>query len=438
MQVILLAAGQSKRLDPIADKNTLEFAGRSLIEHQVAALKQAKMRDIVVVAGKHNIDRICQALKKYKNVAVTEQVKLQDGMAGGVLAGAKRVKHKNILVMSTNDVFEGYLFGDLIKASKAKGMDGVIAGKQMEAYFPGGYLKFGKDKMLTDIVEKPGAGKEPSKFVNLVCHIYNDFPAFTAYLKKSKAKAEGRYEDALDNYIKKGKAKMVVHPYNGYWQPIKYPWDILKLMNWFMERQEPRVDRSAKIARTAVVEGNVFIGKNVRVFDHAVIQGPAYIGDDSVVATNALVRGSMIGRNSVVGFSTEVARSYWNHDVWTHSNYIGDSIVDDNVSFGAGTVLGNLRFDEQYVKVTIQNKRVDSGMNKFGAIIGSGTRIGVNASTNPGVKIGRNCFIGGSMYVDRDIPAGKLVLLDQKMKITKNKHSVSMAEREEMGEKLKK
>ncbi len=436
MQVILLAAGQSTRLDPIDDKNMLEFAGKSLIEHQITALKRAKIRDIAVVAGKHNIEKIESILAKQKNIVVTEQEDLKAGMAGGVLAGAKIVKHKNILVMSTNDVFDQKLFDDIIQTSKTKNIDGVIAGKDVDSYFPGGYLKFGKDKLITDIIEKPGEGKEPSKFVNLVCHVYNDFPAFIDYLKKSKAKADGKYEDALNNYIKKGKAKVLIQKYHGSWQAVKFPWDILKLMNRYLGELEPRIDKTASIAKSAIIEGDVVIGPNVKVFDNAVIQGPAYIGEGSIIATNALVRNSMIGSNCVIGFATEVGRSYLNNDVWCHSNYIGDSVIDENVSFGAGTVLGNLRFDEENVKVTIKNKRMDSGTNKFGVIIGSGTRFGINSSANPGVKIGKNCFIGGNLLVEKDIPDGKMVLLDQKIKITTNKITINADKRREMKKKL--
>lgn len=435
MQVILLAAGQSTRLDPIEDKNTLEFSGKTLIEHQISALKKAKLRDIVVVANEFNIGKIGKILKKYKNVMVVEQKKLQDGMAGGVLAGSDVLKHKNILVMSTNDVFEQSLFDEIIQASKTKGVDGVIAGKFMKEYFPGGYLKIDKEGYVTDIIEKPGEGKEPSKLVNLVCHIYNDFPKFVDYLKKSKTKADGRYEDALDNYIKKGKAKILAFKYKGYWQPIKFPWHIFNVMNYYFEKQEPKIHKTAKVAKTAVVEGNVVIEAGAKVFENAVIQGPAYIGENTIVANNSLVRGSMIGNNCVVGFTTEVARSYMNHDVWTHSNYVGDSIIDHNVSFGAGAVLGNLRFDEANILVNIKDKKVDSGTNKLGAIIGNGTRLGINASTNPGIKIGKNCFVGGSMYVDKDVPDEKMILLEQKMKIVKNKYLVSMDDRKEMKKK---
>lgn len=436
MQVILLAAGQSTRLDPIKDKNLLEFAGKPLIEHRIAALKKAKMRDIVVVGGKHNIETLKRALKGYKNVLVIEQKKLEDGMAGGVLAGAEAVKHKNIMVMSTNDVFGDDLFEKVVQAAKSS-EDGLIVGKRMNSYFPGGYLKVDKKNNVTDVIEKPGEGKEPSDMVNIVLHLYNDFPAFVKYLQSTKGKADGRYEKALDSYIKKGKAKIKALKYTGFWQAIKFPWDVLKLMNYFLENQEPRIDKKADVSKQAIIRGNVVIGPNAKVFENAIIHGPAYIGDGAVVANNALVRNSMVGRGCVIGFSTEIARSYLNHNVWTHTNYIGDSVVDGNVSFGSGAVIGNLRFDEDHIKVNIKNKRESSGMNKFGAVIGSGVRFGVNASTNPGVKIGQNTFVGANVLVEKDVADEKLVVLDQKLKITKNQITVQMGNRGDMKNQLK-
>ena len=163
MQVILLAAGQSSRLSPIEDKNLLEFGGKTLIEYQIAALKKAKLRDIVVVASEHNIDEIEKLLSSYKNVGVTEQEDLKTGQAGGVLAGAEAVTHKNVLVMSTNDIFDVKLFEDMIAASKNKEIDGVIAGKKVSKYFPGGYLKL-DGKVHTKRDESNAAKKIISKF----------------------------------------------------------------------------------------------------------------------------------------------------------------------------------------------------------------------------------------------------------------------------------
>ncbi len=273
--------------------------------------------------------------------------------------------------------------------------------------------------------------------VNIVFHIYNDFSAFTKHLQATKGKADGRYERALDVYIKKGKAKLKALKYTGFWQPIKFPWDVLKVMNYYLENLEPKIDKKADISKQAIIKGNVYIGPNAKVFENAIIHGPAYIGDGAVVANNALVRNSMVGKNCVIGFSTEVARSYLNRDVWTHTNYVGDSVVDSNVSFGSGAVVGNLRFDEENVKVSIKNKKECSGTNKFGAIVGSGVRFGVNASTNPGVKIGRNTFVGANVLVEKDIADEKMVLLDQKLKVVKNQKTAQMEGRGDMKKKLK-
>lgn len=367
---------------------------------------------------------------------VVDQKKLEDGMAGGVLAGAEVVKHKNIMVLSTNDVVDDELSEKAIQAAKGA-ESGVIVGKTVDSYFPGGYLSVDKKGLIIDIVEKPSEGKEPSNLVNIVLHVYNDFPSFLKHLKSAKGKAEGRYERALAEYIKKAKARISVLKYAGFWQPIKFPWDVLKVMKYFLEKQEPKIDRSAEISKQAIIRGNVYIGPNVKVFENAIIHGPVYIAEGCVIANNALVRESMLGKNCVAGFSTEIARSYLNHDVWTHTNYIGDSIVDSNVSFGSGAVVGNLRFDEENVKTTIKGKREDTGTNKFGVVVGGGARLGVNSSTNPGVKIGRNTFVGANVLAERDILDGKLVLLDQKLKVVKNKKAASMEDRGDMKKKLR-
>lgn len=430
MQVILLAAGRSARLDPISDKNLLEFNGKTLIEHRVSALKKANLRDIVVVGGKHNINELKNILKKYKNLIIVEQKDLETGQAGGVLAGAKAIKHKNIMVVSANDVFDFNLFEEAVKAAKSA-KDGLIVGKTVKEYFPGGYLSLDKDKYITDIIEKPKPEKVPSNMINIVLHIFNDFPSFLEYLKNTGSKKDDIYETALNDYIKKGKAKLKTFKYNDFWQPIKFPWHILSVMEYFLKNHEHKISKKAEIAKTAVIKGDVTIEPGVKILENAVVQGPAYIGENVVIGNNCLIRESMVGKNCIIGYSTEVARSFLNKDIWTHTAYIGDSIIDSNVSLGAGTILGNLRFDEKNVLVNIKNKKEDTGTNKFGAIIGAGARFGINSSTNPGVKVGKNTFIGGNVIIEKDIPEGKLVILDQKLKITQNKTAADVTSRKD-------
>ncbi|MBI5411551.1 NTP transferase domain-containing protein [Candidatus Peregrinibacteria bacterium] len=438
MQAILLAAGKSTRLDPLSDKNLLEFCGKTLVEHQVSLIKNAKIRDIVVVGNAENMETLKRIFKKYHNVAVTEQKALEEGMAGGVLAGAKRVSQKEILVMSTNDIVDAEALELMKNALKEKGIDGAILAKKVDQYFPGGYLKLDKKGVVETIVEKPGEGREPSPLVNLVLHIFRDFPSFVTVLRQQKGKADGRYEAALSRFVKKDKRALKAVEYRGHWLPIKYPWHVLAAMNYFLSRQKPFIDKTAQISKSAVIKGgSVYIGRNVRVLEHATIQGPAYIGDNALVANNALIRSSMIGHHSVVGFSTEIARSYLNHNVWTHSNYIGDSVVDFNVSFGAGGVVGNLRLDEEIIGVKIRDKKISTGSNKFGVVIGSGSRLGINISTMPGIKIGRGCFVGSGIIVAEDLPDRSFVRVEQKLKRAPNTKIAFVDKRNKMRDLLK-
>ena len=84
-------------------------------------------------------------------------------------------------------------------------------------------------------------------------------------------------------------------------------------------------------------------------------------------------------------------------------NYIGDSIIGDNCNFGAGTKIANYPFDEGTVKVRIGDNKIDTGLNKFGAIIGNNCRFGINTSIMPGVKIAPDSIISPHTCITRDV-----------------------------------
>ena len=100
-----------------------------------------------------------------------------------------------------------------------------------------------------------------------------------------------------------------------------------------------------------------------------------------------------------------------------HSSYVGDSIIDDNCSLAAGTVLANFRFDEKNVKVKVAEQGIDTGLDKFGTIMGSGSKTGINASIMPGVKIGPNSFVGSHVCLMRDLPPNRLVLMEPRYRV---------------------
>lgn len=420
-------------MDPIKDKNFLGFFGKPLIEHQLGILRKAGFADIVVVYGAHNKEAL-SALKKVKCV---EQKDLDAGMKGAVLAARECVEENEpVLIVSSNDVVDVEAF-ELINehSQSAPEVDGFMVAKKVSEYFPGGYVAFDGDHILQQIVEKPGPGNEPSSLVNIVIHLWKNPSELFAFLEKFENGNDDAYELAISEMIKNDR-KIKVLEYKGPWQPIKYPWHILDVWKTLFGNTEIMIKKSAEIAESATIKGNVVIEDGVRVFENAVINGPCYIGKNTVIANNALVRDSHIGENCVIGFSTEVARSYLADHVWTHSNYIGDSVILDNVSFGAGCVTGNLRLDDLDVSVNIKGEKISSGKNKLGLICGENVRVGVNTSFMPGVKIGNNSFVGAGIFLNEDVPDGKYVYGKWDLQMRDNNKSASLEERKKMRDKL--
>ncbi len=439
MQVLLLAAGRSKRMQPISDKNFLRFLGKPLIIHQIESLINSGFTNFLVVGGAHNIDKLTNIPGEYDLAGATfrfvEQKDLDDGMAGAMLSCKEILDDEPVCIVSSNDIVDPAAF-DLIKeAHEQNDYDSYIVGKKVTEYFPGGYLETKEDNLISGIIEKPGEGNEPSDLVNIVIHCHKHPKKLLPALEEISSDRDDRYEVALDTLIKDG-AKMKALEFDGFWQPIKYPWHVFKVMKYFLANIDRYIDDDTQIAESAVIKGNVYIDKGVKIFDNAVIIGPSYIGKNCIVATNALVRDSIMNEGCVAGFSTEIARSYLGRDVWTHTNYIGDSIICDNCSFGSGTVTGNLRLDEKDIAVNIKGEKMSSGTNKFGLICGDNIRCGINTSFMPGVKIGSGSMIGAGLVIPQDIPKSSFVKGKVELDIRENKAKLDAGKREEMRGKL--
>lgn len=441
MKVILLAAGRSKRIKPIADKNLLGFTGIPLIVRQLATLSKAGFDDFIVVGGKHNLEHLKDLMNNLPiKVEVVEQTNLDAGMAGAVTAVESLVMSGPMLIVSGNDVVEKKAFDEVMKAHRAN-ENALILARKVSTYFPGGYLKVDREGVIKEIIEKPGAGNEPGDLINLVVHYFGESADLFKMLKNVESSGDDRYEVALDSLIKKG-SKIKAITYVGYWQAIKYPWHVLDLMKYYLnlltEKDANYLDNgNIQVANSAIIKGNVFLEDGVKIMDNAVVIGPAYVGANTVIATGALVRDSQIGANCVIGFSTEVARSYLGDNVWTHSNYIGDSVIGDNCSFGAGTVTGNLRLDEGNICVSIKGEKINSERNKFGIITGCGVRCGINTSFMPGVKIGNNCMIGAGIAVSEDIDDDKYVYAKTELIVKNNNVKLDAEKRLDMQNKLR-
>lgn len=440
MKVLLLAAGRSQRVKPIEDKNFLRFAGKYLITHQVEALTEAGFNEILIIGGAHNLARLSDFATNFCTdhprviIKIVEQENLDEGMAGAVLSAKSEIGKDQILIVSSNDVVDKSAYELVFDAAQNDYFESCILGKKVTGYFPGGYLEVDSQWGIKSIIEKPGAGNEPSDLVNLVLHLHKNTSALFRYLEEAASEKDDLYEVALDKMIKSG-IKMQAISYSGFWQAIKYPWHIFSVNRHFLEMAPEHISPLAEISDKAIIQGKVIIEDGAKILPGATVIGPAYIGRNCVVATNALVRDSYLGEECVIGFSTEVARSFLGDHVWTHSNYIGDSIIGDNVSFGAGSVTGNLRFDEANVMVNIKEEKMDSGTSKLGLITGNNIRVGVNTSFMPGVKIGSDSLIGAGLVIGQDIPRKSFASGKVELEIKPNKMG-ELPSRHKLKEKL--
>lgn len=414
IKTLLLLAGQSKRFWPLSEKPLFPIAGKTLLEHIVNRLKEAGCDDIVYIGSDNNLE---EARSLFPDATMVRQERLELGMRGALLSALPQIGDEAILVVSANDVIEPDAYTATIRAG---GMaDGAILAQRVQRYFPGGYLSVNGDA-ITGIVEKPGEGKEPSDLVNIVCHFHKHPAALLDALQHVDESKDDGYEQALATLF--AKREYLAVPYEGMWQAVKFPWHLLHLLPVLLEEIDGQtIHPNTKIHDTAVIEGNVIIEEGARLLPHACVIGPAYIGKGTIVGNNALVRGSSVGDHCVVGYNTEIKSSILCDHVWTHSTYLGDSIIGENVSFGAGSVTGNLRLDEAEISSLHNNDKLATGLTKFGAVIGSNSRIGIHTAISPGVKIGPGTFVSSATLVDSDVPDKSFVKMkDGLMTIREN------------------
>jgi NDP-sugar pyrophosphorylase family protein len=418
------------------DKFLLDFLGKPLLEHQIKVACEAGLSHFVIIGNPENIAKIEQITKKFLGVKVDLALQKEPSGIADALKSAEPFLHGQLLVINPNDVFSSSAYTKIITEAEKVPASSHILGYQVQNYFPGGYLQVNSQNELLHIVEKPNPGEEPSNLVNILIHCHKNSEELLRYIDTTQTTRDDVYECALDSMVKGGN-KIKVIPYDNFWAPIKYPWHIFKVMEYFLDNAQPYIASSARISEKANIEGKVILSDNAKVLENAVIRGPVYIGANSIIGNNALVRDySHIGCNSVIGYSTEVKHSYIGDNCWFHSNYIGDSIVDDDCSLGAGTVLANFRLDEGNIQIEVGDNPVDTGYDKLGAIVGRGCRIGVNASLMPGVRVGPDSFVGPQLCLRQDLGANKIALLEPRYQVYDNETRLDEGKRQELLRRL--
>lgn len=172
---------------------------------------------------------------------------------------------------------------------------------------------------------------------------------------------------------------------------VVYPWEVLSKIHDFILKlgetlPEEEYDR---------VGENVWIAKSAHVFESAYIHGPAIIGKDAEVRHGAFIRGNaIVGEGAVVGNSTELKNVILFNKVQVpHYNYVGDSILGYKAHMGAGSITSNVKSDKKLVVVKTAEGNLETGLKKFGAMLGDEVEVGCGTVLNPGSVVGKRTNI---------------------------------------------
>lgn len=185
-----------------------------------------------------------------------------------------------------------------------------------------------------------------------------------------------------------------------------YPWEVLSKIKDVILRIGPTLSKE----KYDQVDTDVWIAKSAKIAASASISGPAIIGKNAEVRHCAFIRGNaIVGEGAVVGNSTELKNVILFNKVQVpHFNYVGDSVLGYCSHMGAGCITSNVKSDKSLVKVKIENEIIETGLKKFGAILGDFVEVGCNTVLNPGSIVGKNVNIYPLSMVRGYIPAGNI------------------------------
>ena len=419
MKAVILAAGKGIRLNPITStvpKPMIPIGGKPLLEHTLLNLRDIGVQEILIIVGyKEEIIKnyFVNGLSKF-NVKIEYATQLEHlGTAHAVGFARDFVGDDDFFLMYGDLLTDPQVFKDVLELYKSSSCEGMISLFEVNAPQDYGIISLNKEAYVEKITEKPSVDLNLGNLANAGIFIFNPLIFKAIELTELSIRNEYEFTDSMQILINQLKGKIKGYVINNFfWSDIGLPWHLLEANEFILKRMKPRLE--GKLEENVYLSGNVFIGKNTIVKSGSYIQGPCYIGEKSLIGPNAYIRPyTYIGNDCHIGMSEVKNSLIFSNVSIPHFNYIGDSIICENVNLGAGTKISNLRFDNKSISMNIKEKSINSGRRKLGAIIGANSQTGINSSIMCGKKIGRDSIIGAHTLVNEDIPSYTIYYQDE-------------------------
>lgn len=187
---------------------------------------------------------------------------------------------------------------------------------------------------------------------------------------------------------------------------VTYPWEVLPKIGDFVKAHMAELGDDFR-----EIKKDVWVGQGTTIADCTQIDGPTVIGKNCEIRHGAYIRGKvLIGDGVVIGNSSEVKNAIiFDKGQVPHFNYVGDSVLGYKAHIGAGVKLSNLKSDKSLVKIIIEGETIETGIKKFGAIIGDRVEVGCNAVLNPGTVLGNDANVYPLTFVRGYVPANHIL-----------------------------
>ena len=191
-----------------------------------------------------------------------------------------------------------------------------------------------------------------------------------------------------------------------YLAQFTYPWEALAGIGDFIRKLGPTLDKEKYEQRG----DDIWVAKNATVFESAYLHGPLIIDEEAEIRHCAFIRGNaIVGEGAVVGNSTELKNVILFNKVQVpHYNYVGDSILGFKAHMGAGSITSNVKSDKKLVVVHTGEGNIETGLKKFGAMLGDCVEVGCNSVLNPGTVLGPNVNVYPTSSVRGYVPAAHI------------------------------
>ena len=401
LDFVILAAGKGERLWPITNhipKTMVRILGKPLLEWIVERIYDRANRIVVVVGFKKEavVEHFSKSRYADKVVFVTQDA--QEGTAHALLQAKPKVDG-NFIAINGDNFFDPREL-DRIVGLADKGEWFLVCKKVEDKSSYGEIVSDGG--FLKKIIEKPQE-KKPGFANTNFAFLPKEFFSFLSGVKRSQ-RGELEFTDAITSFAEKNEVRVV--EFDGYWNDVGYFWNYLDVSEFACNNLLDD-NREGTIELGVVIKGKLHLGKGSVIRAPARIEGPVYVGENSIVGPNSFLRKGAVVENDCHVGSSELKNSIlMSNSNAPHFNYVGDSVICEDVNLGAGTITANLRFDNQIVFSKIKGKTVFSGKRKLGCVIGSGTKVGINVSITCGMIIGSDCKIYPRIFVKENVPDG--------------------------------